>query len=640
MKIKSISIKNFRSLKNVIIHSNDILALVGRNSSGKSNVIKALQVFFDGSTKLISENSFYNSQTSNQIEILVKFHSLSDRDLNAFKNELIDDELTVGRRIHTDSNGKVKVTPILVTLVPEPEWLRQHAINQTSIDSWWEKKEELKFGNLNFGESLGDSKPSVSNWKHLAVEKHLEYKDEINKVEDIIENATGLNARLREYLPEFIYIPAVREVSDEAKIQKTNPFGQIISSILNKVSIQEKELLNSTLASLSKQLNRSDLERLGAITEFENDLRELFGELYECDIELSIQIPRIEELFSKTQIFADDGFRSPIEEKGHGMQRSMIFTILRAYAKLSIDQTEPSGRSIIFGIEEPELYLHPSYQRLFMQLLRTISDGDDQVMYSTQSSSFVSVGYFDEVCLMRRYKKDGDFQSIPTQLSMTSILDDLKSRKKVDATPSSMREHYSNAFYPDASEGFFSDKVVIVEGPSEKYCLPIYARCLGFDFDKANIVIVHSDGKGQMDRLYRVFNGFKLPVYLLFDGDKSSGDKATREKTLELLELLGKSVSGISEVTDEIASNYSVFSECIEETLQRESQHFTKYWEIAPSELGPCGKPLKHRFTAIKISDHVRMSLDNCEVPARIEKIIEAMMNAQFEGSILEKLNE
>jgi|GEM_PF-4360326 len=117
------------------------------------------------------------------------------------------------------------------------------------------------------------------------------------------------------------------------------------------------------------------------------------------------------------------------------------------------------------------------------------------------------------------------------------MIEDLEERKGVDATEEGIREQYSHAFNPMINEGFFADKVVIVEGPSEQYALPIYADALRYNLNRNNISVVNSDGKGQMDRLLRVFNGFKIPTYIWFDGDKSNTDKAVTDKTMELLEL-------------------------------------------------------------------------------------------------------
>jgi hypothetical protein len=108
----------------------------------------------------------------------------------------------------------------------------------------------------------------------------------------------------------------------------------------------------------------------------------------------------------------------------------------------------------------------------------------------------------------------------PMELPISTMIADLKKRKGIEASEQGLREQCSHAFNPFINEGFFADKVVIVEGPSEQYVLPIYAEALDYDFNRHNLSVVHAEGKGQMDRLWRVFNGFNIPTYLWFDGDK------------------------------------------------------------------------------------------------------------------------
>lgn len=242
---------------------------------------------------------------------------------------------------------------------------------------------------------------------------------------------------------------------------------------------------------------------------------------------------------------------------------------------------------------------------------------------------------------MRREKKEESYESYPTQLSMSTMIEDLKVRKGVDGTEEGMRELYSHAFNPMINEGFFADKVVIVEGPSEQYALPVYADALGYDLDRNNISVVHSDGKGQMDRLLRVFNGFKIPTYLWFDGDKNSDKKGVRDKTLELLELLGDPVEKIEDVKTKVSDKYAILEYNLEETLKDELGDYENLVQEAGETLGPIGKPLKHRF----IANSLKRRVDNGEspeevLPKTIIKIVEKIKEFLYSGSILQKLGK
>jgi predicted ATP-dependent endonuclease of OLD family len=642
MKIRKIEIRNYRSLRDITIYPRDILALVGRNNSGKSNILKALELFFEGTTTLIDDECFHGHNIKDPIEIFLTFEKLSDWEEEQFKPWMNGEKLIVGREISCTDADSYVINNIAVVRIPQPEWLQEDAINTDLISAWWPKRDQLKVNSLNFAARLGTSKPGVGQWKEAAKQFVDQHHDKIPWKEEKRKNPKGYPGVLKGALPEFIFIRAVREISDETKVTKTNPFGQLIHSFFEMVSGEEKEALVKQMEEMEKRLNRSGKEnRFHQIQNLENRLNELMQQIMECDVEIEIGMPQIKEILSAAKIYADDGIRTTIETKGHGMQRSMIFTILRTYAEFSHVQKaaeKATQRSTIFAIEEPELYLHPQSQRTLGSVFRVIADKTDQVIYSTHSSLFVDVSHFDEICIVRREKKTEGYQSCPSQLSMSEMIEDLEVRKGVKATEEGMREQYSHAFNPIINEGFFAEKVVIVEGPSEQYSLPIYADCLEYDLNQNNISVVHSDGKGQMDRLLRVFNGFKIPTYVWFDGDKTNKDKIVTEKSLELLRLFGESIDSIEAVKTKVAAEYAVLEKTFEDLLKDEISDYEGIVQKAAEIVGPTGKPLKHRFVARTLKKKIGAGQPSKEaVPKTIAEIVEKIKGPCFSGSLLQK---
>ena len=150
---------------------------------------------------------------------------------------------------------------------------------------------------------------------------------------------------------------------------------------------------------------------------------------------------------------------------------------------------------------------------------------------------------------------------------MNLMIDDLKARvSEANPTDQSMRKLSSHAYHPNRSEGFFAKSIILVEGPTEQYALPIYAEACGFLLDVMNVSVVDSGGKGPMDRLYRIFNELGIPCYLLFDYDKSNEDRDIIKKSEELIKLL----DGHTEVPDEIRieERYACFPNRWETDLQ------------------------------------------------------------------------
>ena len=85
MKIERVRIKNFRSFKDETIDFDDYTCFVGKNGSGKSTILNALNVFFrqhkDNKTDLgkLSIEDFHHMNTDEPVEIIVTFTELSDQ---------------------------------------------------------------------------------------------------------------------------------------------------------------------------------------------------------------------------------------------------------------------------------------------------------------------------------------------------------------------------------------------------------------------------------------------------------------------------------------------------------------------------------------------------------------------------------
>jgi putative ATP-dependent endonuclease of OLD family len=72
MRLRSVTIKNFRALREVTINLSDMTVIIGENDCGKTSVMLALQTFFE-SKKLDSESDYFKKQISNPVIIEVKF---------------------------------------------------------------------------------------------------------------------------------------------------------------------------------------------------------------------------------------------------------------------------------------------------------------------------------------------------------------------------------------------------------------------------------------------------------------------------------------------------------------------------------------------------------------------------------------
>jgi predicted ATP-dependent endonuclease of OLD family len=340
-------------------------------------------------------------------------------------------------------------------------------------------------------------------------------------------------------------------------------------------------------------------------------------------------------------MFSGRSNKGSVEGKGHGMQRAVIFSILRAYAKLVTTRADKAKRTLILGVEEPELYMHPTAQRTIRRVFRDIADGGDQVLFSTHSPLMVDVTYFDEIIRMQATEPTDKGIAIsacpkPHQLPVQTLIDNLVAHHKDlegKISPQSMRERYSHAYTASRNEGFFAKRVILVEGQTEVYALPIYAGAMGKDLDALGVAVVECGGKQQMDRLYRVFNELGIVCYPVFDYDKGNNKSGVRKASDELLALFNRP-DIIDPTTAQVTDSFACFSVKWETDLKPEIAEYEKLVAEAKEFFGldDTGKPLVARYIAVKLTQETLPV-----VPPTIKTIIEKALAAKHAGTCLKK---
>lgn len=659
MKLTQIRIQNYRSCKDVTLGIDSMHALVGANNAGKSTVLRALDFLFNPSTKSLNDESFWNKDTGLEIRVEAVFS-----DLTAGEKEALGSCLNTDGTFHmartakfgaksgdseSDSEhgaDKIGIGQQYKKPTPDTVWLQDSNINGTNIKEWWKTKDQLVIAGESFADFVGGTKqPTVGEWKEKALEFITLNSTKITMQDAWIDNPKGYANVLKGTLPFFVLVPAVRDVTDESKGTKSSPFGKLLYAILDTVTQEKKAKIEGILADISKQMNRSGGdERVPLIADTEQKLNSFLNDFFTgCDLEIEFETPTLEVLLSTPKLYIDDGFKNAVENKGHGLQRAVIFSILRRYAEHMTSSHEGKKRNLILAVEEPELYMHPQAQRTIRRVFRSIAEEGDQVIFSTHSSLLVDVAYFDEIIRLEcSCEKAGDNKTTVSrawQLPMWRMIEDLETRNpklKGKITNESMRDLYSHAYNPRRNEGFFAFKIILVEGLTEEYTLPIYADAIpDYSFDPHGISVVECGGKGSMDRLLRIFNELHIPCYLLFDYDKGNSDKNIIDKSKELLMLVGE--NGDEPTALFVKADVACFPKTWEYDLRAETPNVETLTAEARKLLGlsdSSGKPLIARYIARKLT-----SQNPVVVPPSIKSIIEKAVEVKWKKSILQVPN-
>lgn len=323
MKISKIIIENYRSIKKINIKPEKLSVFVGQNNHGKTNFFEAIEWFFNKKSSKTDEH--FNRSDSNQISVEIFFEDVIETDIKKLKSE---------------SNQK-KIRKLL------------------------------------------ESNTEFSMKKNSGADHKRKYF--INGTEK--QNPSGIDAAINEFLPKLEYVHTKIRLDDVSKYKDKNPIGQMLSGVLNVIIENSKEYINfkkqfSKLFDSDDSEVRKELNKLGTKVEFY--LKKQFPD--GTTVKFEVNPPHFNDLLKSFDTTVDDGIETKAEDKGDGMQRAIMLSIIQAFADHRKEQSR--GGTFLFLIDEAELHLHPSAQRALKKALLDISK-TDQVLINTHSSVLV-----------------------------------------------------------------------------------------------------------------------------------------------------------------------------------------------------------------------------------------------------------
>ena len=352
------------------------------------------------------------------------------------------------------------------------------------------------------------------------IQEYIDNMPNEEKEEKDIPLESGFDNTIKALFPEPIYIPAVKDLSDDMKTKESASFGKLLNILLDVI---EEDLTDAkeVFENLRKKLNKTfddngnvilD-ERIEKVKEIEATIQKNLNETFKnVSIELEVPPPEIRTILSSATIIANDGVRGPIENKGDGFKRAITFSILRSYVELSHskdwqkeEQKNKQKDKFLFLFEEPELYLHPNAQNILFEALALISK-KHQIVVTTHSPLFFAP---NDTKTFIKIKKNSESQK------------PYSDAKCIDLSDISLKDKFQIISFETSNHAFFANKIVLVEGDSELIVLPHIAKLINpeYDFKNKSISLVKTGGKGSFKRYKEFFKNFDIEIYLIADLD-------------------------------------------------------------------------------------------------------------------------
>ncbi len=561
MHISSVRIKNYRGVQFDGFDASPFTCVIGENNAGKSTILLATSLFFSGTS--LGKSDFFDE--ANPIEIEITFSDIKENDINRLLvdhrvriKEILDGEkLTLTRYYDTDGKSDL----LCSRLAPKDERYSKDVI--TALMKGKKGKEISSVVIAVFPE-------------HKAKLEGLTTQKDVNaQLEEIITALpveekelklsplpTGIENSIKNFLPEPIYIAAVKDLKDDVKSKESATFGKLLGILMRFLESSEHfDKITDSFTDLHKLLNvvrdadQITDDRIKKLQDIEKQIGSFLSENFpKSKVEIEIPKPELKQVFTNARILIDDGVRDIIETKGDGIKRSVTFALLRTYVEQYKEQRKEAAKSkkddqeeaeeipveiseqpYIFLFEEPELYLHPGAQKILFAALEKLTEANNQVFVTTHSPMFFSphsTGTFIKV--IKEYPPEGK----PHGKFLTVNL-----LNEVDA-----KDAFQIICYENNTAAFFSNKVLLVEGDSDVIYTKEVAKLLNseWDFEAKNIPIISINGKSNVKRFTDFYSFFKIKCFCIVDSDAlidgfekftvAEGIKKQREQLLEILD--------------------------------------------------------------------------------------------------------
>ena len=376
--------------------------------------------------------------------------------------------------------------------------------------------------------------------------------------------------RFWRYLPVF-YLGALRDVGDEFS-PRSQFWGRLLKALEIPAGLESQAL--RVLDLLNRRLLKAD-PRLHEIAETLSGATRIAARDREGGLNLRMVPLKMWDLLSKAEIILrnePDSPWLPLLRQGQGIQSLSVIFLFQAFVEHLVRELYEQDSEPVLALEEPETHLHPQAARTLWTHVRALPG---QKIVTTHSPYFVQHVPFRDLRLVRLTREGTQVKSLPATFSasvpvldgldtvvdqsagrlnhdavsetliVTGVLDNdtyralltccgrHERRAELESTLRDLR-HRSSLYIDDdelqsletfarrmRGEIFFAERWLIVEGQADYLIVHALAHAMGYDLDSHGVSVIDAQNNGNPATFAALARALDIPWLAVFDGDKA-----------------------------------------------------------------------------------------------------------------------
>lgn len=534
MEIKKIYIQHYRLLNDFSLElKNDLSLIVGKNNCGKTSVLSVLEKIFNKNSNrnLVWEDINLNHRRE-IFESIKRVSDIPDSELSSI--------LGINLQIwiqYSESDSYQNIQGFMMDLNPENNFI----ILEFSYIIPTKKLREISSLTCDFADDFS----KFESFMKKNLNKFFEIQIYSRGYNPITQEMTEEKSDLHEMkdvhkIIKVRGISASREVSNKENNHSLSKTSNRFYKLNNGEEINSKanNLLQSAILKADETLTRAysgDDSVEGIFTSVFERVKRFGGNDSESELAIHSSLSEKDILSNNTTLYYkhDD---SLLPETYNGLGYLNLFGIIFEIETLMADiKNEPADINLIY-IEEPESHTHPQLQYIFIKnikdLLKEHNDelkesGDFsclQTLITTHSSHIVSDCNFDDLIY---FKRDNG-------TAVSKAFNSLKEEYGDEQLGYKFVKQYLTL---NSSELFFADKVICVEGDTERILIPTMMQKVDttnpinqasntMPLLSQNISIIETGAHSQVFR--KLFDFLGIKVLIITDIDPANKNEKNR----------------------------------------------------------------------------------------------------------------